>query len=87
MEIFKNLDDRRLESISGDEAETLTNEIDKSCQFWDEINNILMKTESIFWQTNAENCSVRTNSSTVSSVCPTQRIHMQNFQNLFNKSN
>ena len=48
MEIFKNLDDRRLESISGDEAETLTNEIDKSCQFSDEINNILMKTESIF---------------------------------------
>lgn len=33
MDIFKNLDDRRLKSISGDEAETLTNEIDNHASF------------------------------------------------------
>ena len=38
VKILKNLDDEILELISEDEAETLTNEIDKSCQISDEIN-------------------------------------------------
>ena len=66
--ILKNLDDEILELISENEAETLTNEIDKSCQISDEINDILVKIESIFSKSNVENSSVHTNSTTSSSV-------------------
>ena len=48
VKILKNLDDKILKLIPGDEAETLTKEIDKSCQFSNEINDILVKIESIF---------------------------------------
>ena len=68
MKILKNLDDEILELIPEDEAETLTYEIDKSCQFSDEINDILVKIESIFSKSNIENPSVHTNSTTSSSV-------------------
>ena len=68
MKILKNLDDEILELISEDEAETLTNEIDKSCQISDEINDILVKIESIFSKSNIEISSVHTNSTTSSSV-------------------
>ena len=37
VKILKNLDDEILELIPEDEAETLTNEIDKSCQFSDAL--------------------------------------------------
>ena len=40
LKVLKNLDDEILELIPEDEPETLTNEIDKSCQFSDEINDI-----------------------------------------------
>ena len=66
--ILKNLDDEILELKSKDEAETLTNEIDKSCQISDEIIDILVKIESIFSKSNVENSSVHTNSTTSSSV-------------------
>ena len=68
VKILKNLDDEMLELIPEDEAETLANEIDKSCQFSDEINDILVKIESIFSKSNIENSSVHTNSTTSSSV-------------------
>ena len=68
VKILKNLDDEILELIPEDEAETLTSEIDKSCQFSDEINNILVKIESIFSKSNVENSSVHTNSTASSSV-------------------
>ena len=48
VKILKNLNDEVLELISEDEAETFTNEIDRSCQISDEINDILVKIESIF---------------------------------------
>ena len=66
--IPKNLDDEILALIPEDEAETLTNEIDKSCLFSDEINDILVKIESIFSKSNVENFSVHTNSTANSSV-------------------
>ena len=47
---------------------TLTNEIDKLCQFSDEINDILRKIDSIFSKSNFENSSLHTNSGTSSSV-------------------
>ena len=40
VKILKNFDDKILELIPEDEAETLINETDRSCQFSDEINNI-----------------------------------------------
>ena len=82
MKILKNLDDEVLELMPEDEVETLTNEIDKSCQFSDEVNDMLVKIESIFSKNNVENSSVHTSSTTNSSVSPTQTIKMQNFQNL-----
>ena len=48
MKILKNLHDEKLELIPEDEAETLSNEIDKSRQFLDEINDILVKIKSVF---------------------------------------
>ena len=68
MKILKNLDDEIIELIPEDEAETLTNEIDKSCQFPDEINDILVKIESIFSKSNVENSSFHTNNTASSSV-------------------
>ena len=68
VKILKNLDDGILELIPEDEAEILTYKIDKSCQFSDEINDILVKIESIFSKSNIENSSVHTNSTTSSSV-------------------
>ena len=68
VKIHKNLDDEILGLIPEDEAETLTNEIDKSCQFSDEINDILVKIESIFSKSYVENSSVHTNSTASSSV-------------------
>ena len=62
VKILKNLDDEILKLIAEDEPETLTNETDKSCQFSDEINGKLVKTESIFLKSNIENSSVHTNS-------------------------
>ena len=46
VKILKNLDDEIIELIPEDEVETLIDEIDKSCQFSDEINDdILVKIE------------------------------------------
>ena len=42
VKILKNLVDEILELIPEDEVATLTNEIDKSCQFSDKINDILI---------------------------------------------
>ena len=67
-ELSNFITDEILELISEDEAETLTNEIDKSCQFSDEINDKLVKIESIFSKSNIENSSVHTKSTTSSSV-------------------
>ena len=68
VKILKKLDNQILELIPEDSAETLTNAIDKSCQFSDEINAILMKIESIFSKSNLQNSSVHTDSKTNSSV-------------------
>ena len=68
VKIHEKLDDEILELILEDEVETLTNEIDKSCQFSDEINDILVKIESIFSKSNVENSSVHASSTTNSSV-------------------
>ena len=68
VKILKNLDDEILGLIPEDETETLTYEIDKSCQFSDEINDIFVKIESIFSKSNTENSFVHTNSTTSSSV-------------------
>ena len=68
LKILKNIDDEILELIPEDETETLTNKIDKSCQFSDEINDILVKIEGIFSKSNVENSSVHRNSTTSSSV-------------------
>ena len=68
VKILKNLDDEILELIPEGEAETLTNEIDKSCQFSEEMNDILVKIESIFSKSNVKNSSVHTNSTVSSSV-------------------
>ena len=62
VKILKNLDDEVLEVIPEEETETLTNEIDKSCQFSDEINDILVEIESIFSKRIVENSSVHTTS-------------------------
>ena len=70
MKILKNLDDEILELIPEDEVETLTNEIDKSCQFSNEINDILAKIESIFSKSNAENSFAHTSSTTNFSLSP-----------------
>ena len=40
VKILKNFDDKILELIPEDEAETFINETDRLCQFSDEINNI-----------------------------------------------
>ena len=48
MKILKNLDDEVLELMPEDKVETLINEMDKSCQFSHEVNDILVKIESIF---------------------------------------
>ena len=55
-----------------DEAESLTNEIDKPCQFSDQISNILVKIKSIFLNSYVENSLVHTNSIAVSSVLSNQ---------------
>ena len=68
MKILKNLDDEVLELMPEDEVETLTKEMDKSCQFSHEVNDILVKIESIFSKKNVENSSVHTSSTTNSSV-------------------
>ena len=68
MKILVNLDDEIFELIPEDEAEILTNEMNKSGQFSDEINDILVKIESIFSKSNTENSSVHTNSLKVSPV-------------------
>ena len=70
MKILKNLDDEIFELIPEDEVESLTNEIDKSCQFSDEINDILVKIESVFSKSNVENSFVHTSSTTNFSVSP-----------------
>ena len=68
VKILKNLDDEILELIPEDEAETLANEIDKSCQFSDEINDILVKIESIFFKKSIFFCPYEQhNNSSVSS--------------------
>ena len=68
VKILNNLDDEIHELISEDETENLTNEIYKSCHILDEINDILVKTESIFSKSNIENSSVHKKSKTSSSV-------------------
>ena len=82
LKIFKNIDDEILELIPEDETETLTNKIDKSCQFSDEINGILVKIEGIFSKSNVENSSVHSTVQRVLLCRPTQMIHTENFQNL-----
>ena len=62
VEILKNLDDEILELIAEDEAETLTNKIDKSCQFSEKINDILVK--SLFSKNNSVS-SIHTSSCVV----------------------
>ena len=68
MKVLKNLDDEILELIPEDEAETLANETDKSCQFSNEIYDTLVKIESIFSKDNIENSTAHTNSTASSSV-------------------
>ena len=68
VKIFKNLDDELFELTTKDETETLANEIDKLCQFLDEINNILVKIESLILKIYVRNSSAHTNHTAVSSV-------------------
>ena len=62
VEILKYLDDEILELIAEDEAETLTNKIDKSCQFSEKINDILVKS---FFSKNNSVSSIHTSSCVV----------------------
>ena len=82
VKILKNLDHEILELIPEDEVETLTNEIDQSCEFSDEINDILVEIESIFSKVILK---ILLSIQTVQQIFlnrPTQIIHTQNFQNL-----
>ena len=65
VKVCKNFDDEILELKWG---WNFNNEIDKSYQFSDEINDMLEKIECVFSKNNVENSSVHTNSTTNSSV-------------------
>ena len=71
VKLLKELDDEILELIPEDEEETLSNEIEKSCQLSDQINDILVKIENIFSKQNNETSSVHSSDSATLSFVST----------------